>query len=206
MPSKRANFEIWQATNSFIAAAETLFECDAVEFYAPKNQWLRDLWLACKFARGVSARKVRLIPASMLRPDFQVQLRNGSIMTIEATEVDRPGRRRHDEYRRSRAEGYPLRADPVEDWQGRRLAIPGAVRRAAEAKAAKSYPSGTSLLIYVNLGTYGTWRSELMHEIVANSEPAKHAFFSVWALWSGELFRCWPCLLTSGPSNATPTH
>lgn len=192
MAAGRSDFEYWLPTNTFVAAAEPLFACDAVDFYAARNHWLRDLWLTCKFARGVSARKARLIPARMQRPDCQVLLRNGSTMTFEATEADRPSRRRHDEYKRRAAEGYPSRADPIEDWQERRFAIPRAVRAASEAKAAKNYPPGTSLLIYVNLGTYGTWRAEAMREIIQNSAPARHAFVSVSVLWSGEIFCCWP--------------
>lgn len=187
----RQQLSRWMPAKRFQAEVRVLLNgCDSADFYRPQNQWLRDAYLASTFSEHVHPRLVRLVDESLSRPDFEVQLRNGRSLLIEATEADLPGRRRHDEYRDAKAKGYPLRHDPGEKWKERRDAIPSAVAAAVQRKIWKVYPPDTSLLIYVNLGTYGLWRDEIEKEIRENASLAQAKFKSVWAIWSGRLYRC----------------
>ena len=153
----RQQLSRWTPAKLFQAEVRGLLNnCDSADYFcAPENQWLRDAYLASKFSEYAHARTVRLVDESLGKPDFEVRLRNENCLLIEATEADLPGRRRGDEYRDAKAEGYPLRHDPGEKWKERRDAIPGQVAAAVERKLRKSYPTDTSLLIYVNLATYG---------------------------------------------------
>ena len=191
-PQTLASLQQWRPRTHFVAAVDTVTDCNPVEFYSPRGQWLRDAWLAARFAEAVAAREVRLTPPPLTKPDFEVVLRNGHVVSVEATEADLPGRRRGDEYKKWAAEGYPVRTDPIENWVERRAAIPLALQRAAERKARIAYPSGTSLLIYLNLGTYGSWRGDVECNLATWTKPASRAFRSVWVYWSGRLYSCWP--------------
>lgn len=193
-PQTLAYLQEWRPRRHFTVAVDAASDCDPLVFYSPHRQWLRDAWLASRFAEAVAARSVRLIAPPRTRPDFEVLLRNGHVLKVEATEADMPGRRRGDEYRKWAAEGYPARADLIENWVQRREAIPAALRSAAERKAAGGYPPGTSLLIYLNLGTYGRWRTDIERNFATWTKPANRAFSSVWILWGERVYRCWPSI------------
>jgi hypothetical protein len=111
-------------------------------------------------------------------------------------EADLDGRRRGDEYRDWAKNKFVARADPSDAWEKRRdefpFAIERVVRKKVEKKQAGKYDDTVSLLIYVNLGTYGLWREELELALIERTRLAADQFHSVWAWWDGRLYRCWP--------------
>lgn len=190
----REKLEQWTPTAHFQQAVD--FRCAAIDsadyFCSTANQWLRDAYLAARFASYSRARTVRLVPRPARYPDFEVQFPNGKIMRVEATEVDLPGRRRGDEYRNQKRAACSLMHDPDSSWERRRDAIIPGIKGAVERKSKKDYPPGTSLMLYVNLGTYGAWQADIERQFSTCADFGSSPFTSVWALWGGRLYRCWP--------------
>lgn len=195
----RADFEQWQSGKLFTRRyREIASQVDSADYFCkPEHQWLRDTYVASEFAEHVSAAAARLVPRPANRPDFEVRLRNGKVLSLEATEADRDGRRRGDEYRQWKSQGYPLLKDTNDDIEARVNALPSAVRSAVERKCNIQYPPGTGLVLYVNLGTYGASREVLEKQLVVCTACGRGHFAHIWALWSGKLYRCWPIQPTS---------
>jgi hypothetical protein len=145
--------------------------------------FLRDAWIAGRFADVLSSHMVRLIPDE--RPDFEIQTA-GQIQQFEVTEADMDGRRRGDE-----PDGPEIEADPVENWRKRFEAIPAALDRVVKKKLLKDYPPEVGLVIYVNLGCYGAYVSEGLPILRDGTRPAKEKFKVVFVMWEGTLYRFW---------------
>ena len=190
----RKKFEVWWPTRCFEREIRNHpdGQNSADVFNDTQKKWILDAELAAQFAVATHARRVRLVPQPLERPDFEMLLRNGQLMRVEATEAMMEGRRRGDEYRAAKAAGYPISHDPGECWGTRRAAIAERVKCVAAKKAAKDYPPGTSLLIYVNITTHGRWRAEIENEIVESTRIARERFLSIWVLWDRRFYRCWP--------------
>ena len=63
--------------------------------------------------------------------------------------------------------------------------------RVAEAKAKKAYPRSTRLVIYLNIGEYGTRQREIEGAMADSTAVAKEAFAQVWVLWKARLYLVW---------------
>jgi hypothetical protein len=160
-------------------------------YWAGGTQWLRDAWLASKFATATNADSVRVVPESP--PDFEIEFRSGRVLPFEATIADLPGRQMAKEHIDLARSGSTYRSDPFEKWELRRELVPSSLESACLRKCKnRKYTSDTSLLVYLNLGTYGLWRSEIQRELIEHTKIARHCFHAVWVLWSGEVYRCWP--------------
>jgi hypothetical protein len=156
-------------------------------FNQPGVQFLRDAWIASRVATGLSAGQVRLWPGN--QPDFEVVV-GAKALLFEATEADKPGRKRGDEYLQSEEEARP---DPVSEWRQRFEMIPKALEKAISKKVKKHtlYPPGTNLIVLINLGCYRVSLSEGVPLLYQHTSAAKRVFRGVYALWEGYLFHCW---------------
>jgi hypothetical protein len=188
----KQEFESWLTTAEFSEKYDAIAgTIDSADFFCSSRiQWLRDAWAAAQYAQLSGAVKVRLISDEW--PDFEVQHSNGELERVEFTEADVPNRKRAEEYRNDKMRGYPVEADPYQDWVARRKKIPDALRAAVEKKARKLYGGAkrVSLLIYLNIGTYGEWHDEIIGEIHTFTAKAHDIFAAVFVLWNGELIRC----------------
>lgn len=152
-------------------------------------EFLRDAWLASKFGQLRGCGAVRLVPAADRWPDFEAR-RLGEVERVECVEADLPGRRRGDEYRR--AEGCPtVENDPVDEWIARASATPTALANAISRKLAKKYPPGASLLVYLNIVSWGVGQAQIEAAMGKATEPALAHFRRVWILWEGRLHGPW---------------
>jgi hypothetical protein len=152
-------------------------------FRQPGLTFLRDGWIASRVADALSSDSVRLVRDE--RPDFEIRSK-GKIEQFEATEADMDDRRRGDE-----PDDPCLQPDPVENWRKRFEAIPAALDRVIAKKIHKGYQPDVNLVIYVNLGSYGTYVSEGLPILRDGTSPAKDKFKRVFALWEGSLYRFW---------------
>jgi hypothetical protein len=59
------------------------------------------------------------------------------------------------------------------------------------AKAKKNYPKSMRLLIYLNIGEYGTMQKEIEGAMADSTAVAKEAFAEVWVLWKARLYLVW---------------
>lgn len=179
-----------------------------VDFWSPQSQWLRDAYHAERFAALTSARAVRLFEGSA--PDFEVRYNGGLTLAVESTLADLPDRKIAEERRVWADAGRPLQADPVEDWKSRRNAVSSALAASISKKEKKydegAYSIGTILLIYLNLGTYDQWREEIERDIASTAALCNRKFRSIWVLWSGRLYRAWPCLSVGTGDTFRPGH
>jgi hypothetical protein len=157
-----------------------------------------------RVARNTGARALRLRPEGKLEPDIDIRLRNGRVLSFQKTIADIEGRKMGKEHRDWVRSGGKPRHDPVGNWWTRRQQVGPALTRAIGRKAAEGYPPETRLLIYLNLGTYGTWRDEIEADIVRFSAPGLQWFASVWVLWDGRLYRAAPNPFLGSPGMFRP--
>jgi hypothetical protein len=194
--SEKAAFQQWQSAKAFEANwRDATANRNSAELFGAKLSWFRDVYCAKKCASLMGVRRLRLSPQDEKSADFEVQLRNGEVLPFQTTVADSEGRKIGLEYQDWRDEGYPPSHDSGEDWWRRRLEIAPALLRAVAKKAPKPsrrYSPDMRLLIYLNLGTYDSWREEIELEIATCAAPAALWFRSVWVLWSGRLYRCAP--------------
>jgi hypothetical protein len=122
---------------------------------APKFGFWRDGYIAFHTARSLGASHVRLIAEP--QPDFAVCIGNDEFL-YEATELLKPERKRHDEYRATAASGNPTQNDPQENWVTEPDFL-GALLNSATSKSLKNYPLGCRLVIYVNVGWINSSKS-----------------------------------------------
>ncbi len=155
------------------------------------DDFVRNAYVAGKFAKARDLERVTLRDEP---PDFVLKHENGVDCFFEATEALDPYRRRDYEYReimaKERAGLSTVQHDPVENWLTPEKAGQW-LRAAAFKKAKKQYPSGTSLVIYLNGSEYGTMRDEIVAAIVPGTEPAKDNFKEIWVLWDSRAYLAW---------------
>jgi hypothetical protein len=204
-------FTNWQSLKSF--------EDKYNQFVRERREPPRDVWAtdsshafregfaAIRCARNIGARSLRINPEDAKEPDIDIKLRSGGVISFQETIADLEGRQMAKEHRDWAAAGRAPRPDPVKDWWARRQEVGPAITRAIDLKSAKKYPPQTRLLIYLNLGTYETWRDEIEADIVRFSAPGLQWFASVWVLWEGRLYRAAPnpFLGTPGTFRPNPT-
>ncbi len=147
--------------------------------------FLRDAWIAAKFAEKRQAELVRLVAEPW--PDFEIR-KNGENELFEAVEADDPKRKRGDEIRKS--EGQTTH-DPVEDWIVRAEQIPLWLKSACQKKADKRYGERVNLIIYLNPGEYGIRQEEIESCFVSATRDAKEDFLCVWILWKARAYLVW---------------
>jgi hypothetical protein len=164
----------------------------------------REGFVAIRVARIIGARSIRINPRDSKAPDIDIQLRNGGAFSFQESLADCKDRHMVREHRKWVADGNKVMPDPASEWLARRREIGPAISRAIELKASKNYPPTTNLLLYLNLGTYGTWRDEIEADILRFSEPGPNWFRSVWILWEGRLYRAAPNPFLGSPGTFRP--
>jgi len=184
----------WQEPEQFFGEVEALLEPfdDDVIFTNPKFQAHFDAFIAGKLAvirNTHEPTRVRLVKAEA--PDFELNVQ-GEIEPFEATEADRAGRRRGDEYRlaaENREQGLPKELEmfsPSEEMERAREAIP----RVIENKAKKLYSPPPHLVVLVNLTTFG--EIPPVPELVDLTAQFQNSFASIWLVWGHRAVRTWP--------------
>jgi hypothetical protein len=149
------------------------------------------------YSRHYSGVQVRLIPGGDRRPDFQLRAAGASELTFEATEADRPGRTRGDDYRKRRAVPREQRALEHVDWNqmiADQDIVAGVFAARVQAKADKSYldEAGNTVTPHLLI------RDNLHHEheataLAAMVAPCRDAFPSIWVLAPDmRLIQLWP--------------
>lgn len=154
----------------------------------------RDAWVAETYAKLTNASAVRLVTSQ--RPDFELQYRD-DIKAFEATEIDRPGRRRGDEFEASllaKAAGLcDIADDPPENWLTPKTAE-AALKAASQSKANKPYPAECGLVIYLNWSFYAfdNFEARAIECVMSSATSvAASAFCTVDILWQSRLYRVW---------------
>jgi hypothetical protein len=164
-------------------------------FAQPGIEFVREAWVAAEFGEQRSACAVRLILKE--RPDFGLRFDDGEIESYELVEVDRPDRRRGEEYAALAAAGFPPYNWPVEEWATAEEAF-RSVRMRSEIKSKRAatlatkgtpYPEGTRLLFYVNLCDFGAHTREIENVFSVAVEPVRKWFSSIWILWRNRVYR-----------------
>lgn len=194
LPSEDLLYE-WRAPKTFarvLAGLRATYGAEHLFTVPVLNRSHRELWGACEFCKKSSTRKVRMTRVDAKSSDFEVMLRDGTLLMLQFAETDVPGRRRGDEYRARVGLPTRIEADPYSEWVARRDKIPEALENCIRKKATKGYASDVSLLIYLNISTYGEWSTEIKCEMIAAARKFGSGFRSVWVIWSNNLYRAWP--------------
>jgi len=166
------------------------------------NNFHREIWALCAFCRAASVREARMVRNDSREADFEVKLRDRArtIVRLQFTEADLPGRKRGQEYQKGARNLGGFTGDPEAMWLQRRGIIPKAIRSCICRKSKTPYPDNVGLLIYLNINTYGEWRSEIESKIASSTMHCmqhlglakRKAFRSIWVLWGDHLYRAWP--------------
>lgn len=163
---------------------------------APRYQRVREAYVGGFFAmiRDQHAdAPVRVKLEADRFPDVNVRI-SDSMLLFEVVEVQRPDRRRGDEYREDAdraARGLPPRvrsADPLFEQRAAALGIANAL----ESKASRHYHPAPRLLVYVNLWLISNMDDTLLNDIREAATPYRDAFPELWLLWKANVIRCWP--------------
>jgi hypothetical protein len=181
----RAALERWQTPAEFRAKVEELAEPIKSEplFNRTKVRFLMDAMALAEFVKLRPTQQVHLVEEKEQWPDGQMGTPQ-SPLDIEITEVLEEGRKRGEEYRK---DGLP-QDGTAEDWYRRALAIPEQLEKAIERKVRKSYPEKCTLLVYLNMSTYGILRKETEAAIAAIKAKYANDFREICVLWQEKLF------------------
>lgn len=157
-------------------------------FNQPGLEFLRESWIAAKFAMGRNAEEARLILDT--QPDFELRV-GGSTEIFEATEAKRKDEKRGDEYRKGDAckEG----GGGTKEWEAVEKRVIELGRCAIRNKLGKTYLNHTQLVIYLNPGSeFGTRQEEIKRRfpsIIEDKKEVLEKFDAVWILWNDAVFK-----------------
>lgn len=155
-------------------------------------EFFRDAWIALAMGRSLGADEIHLV--SDLRPDFALGWK-GLFSLFEATEADRPGRRRGDEFKRHIAmygEGAKLTVHvPYESGMTANQAAEW-LTLAAEKKADSRYKGEYGLVILLQPTDFNQWSDDVVKCFPEATEFAAPHFDGVWVLWKGTAWLAWP--------------
>jgi hypothetical protein len=189
----------WQCPDQMIEKVEQIrCQIGAETFF---NQcglsFLREAWCAGRFAKERTASHVRIVHSDP--PDFMIRI-DGRDESFEMVEADIPGRKRGMEYRGLISENPESNCDKdieledyaSEDWIKDKSYVEFAVRAVVSKKCRKMYPPDTSLLILLNISSFGLATPSEIEEVEATlragSVPARAKFQQVWAFWEGRSY------------------
>lgn len=173
----------WQLPERMASSVDALREDLGHQAMLRPGREYREAFIAARFALHRNAELVRLIvPKAEPTPDFAIQLA-GQELWFETTEVDRPGRRRGEEYK----DGVPQTTQlvPGNEWvtPEEYLAVIGT---AVLAKARKAYEKCDGLIIWSNAFPISDWDSLTDDWWAVAARPAISAFDEVWRHHRGE--------------------
>lgn len=189
MTDLRALLTVWQKVADLRRVLEPLINAgDDRTITAPGSSTFRDAYTAMRCAELLGGTEVCLGDDP---PDAWVKLA-GEIRALEITEVQRPGRKRGDEFKRDAAlwESDPSRCLPIDpaDFLSATVFL-GAIAEGSQKKTAIPYASETTLVIYANIRTWSdAWPAieEGLGKAVSN---AKARYREIWVLWNCHVYR-----------------
>ena len=193
-PAQLRSFKLslsqWQSAGAFVERTNELMDSiGAVQFFNDGSlAFARDASVGARLASVSKADEVRLCHGAW--PDYEERF-GTSVEQYEITEALMPGRRRGEEWKQAEADGFPLTHDPGERWVERARAAPRAVHSAALKKAVKRYPPTASLIVYLNIGVYGSLKAETEGALTECTACAKDHFHRVIVLWGDRLYVTW---------------
>ncbi|MBR0895785.1 hypothetical protein JQ616_12550 [Bradyrhizobium tropiciagri] len=181
MADARKALEQWQTPDDFRAKLKDFMPLvkSSVLFNKPNAQFLLDAVTIAELFKYRPLKSVRLAN----QHDGEAKDENG-MFDIEVTEIQRPGRRRGDEYRE---ESPKVTHVPFDPNLGQTVAAE--LANGVQKKADKKYAAKPLLLVYLNLGdAVGELRTEV--EAAINDTKKRHAdaFREVCVIWNGKLY------------------
>lgn len=183
----KREFEKWHSSDSMKKLFdEVSTKLGSENFFNQSGlSFLREAFIACKFASAIEAQKIRLVQDNW--PDFEI-IANGKLLTFEIVEADDPIRKRGLEYRSDTLE---IIDDPIEDWIARSNQAGDWIRSACQWKFEKHYTSGSNLVIFLNMNEWGIRQNEIVSIFPESTEIIKDSFDSVWILWKNKIYNIW---------------
>lgn len=176
----------WYTPEDFYAAVDALGDkfTSHQKFNDPALGFLRDAWTLSRFAKLKGVDRVRLSKRGEQFPDGYVDVA-GVVSDVEIAEALEPERRRGLEYQPNAV--MLVEDDPVEDWDLRLDALPGALETTIKKKVEKRYQPPPILVVYLNIGAYGHRDSEMRTAIYAIKSKYLASFTDLHVLWQGKL-------------------
>jgi hypothetical protein len=181
MADARKVLQQWQSPEDFLSEIEGVMPLveSSVLFNKANAQFLLDAVVIAELS------KLRLLKSIRLADQHDGEAKDESgTFDIEVTEIQRPGRRRGDEYRRDSPMVTHVEFDPN---LGRTVAAE--LAKGVQKKADKNYATKPLLLVYLNLSNAG---GRLGNEVetAINDLKKKHAdaFREICVLWNGKLY------------------
>ena len=174
--------ESWQRPEELLARADRIMDqMGKVDFF---NQgglaFVREAWAAGKFGIERGADAVRLAPNGF--PDFELRV-GSAVESWEFTEADDERRRRGEEM--SAGKGRDS------DYLNVIERAPEELRRVCQIKARKHYGEKVSLLVLLNIPSFGARQQETIESFPVSTAPARNVFSEVWVLWNGRVYPVW---------------
>lgn len=177
----RKALEQSQTPEAFVAKVKSFAPLvkSSVLFNKPQLQFLLDAEAIAEFTRHRVLKSVNLAD----QHDGQATDESGTF-DIEVTEVQRPGRKRGDEYREGRPKVTHVPFDPN---LGQTIAAQ--LAKHIQNKADKRYGTKPLLLVYLNLNDAGGRLGDEVEKAI-NEQKKKHAgtFREICVLWNQKLY------------------
>ncbi len=157
-------------------------------FRDPAYQKQRERWIAAQLGLGLGKMGIDVLirPNDEQKDETDFELKLDGILRFQATEVQKPGRKRGDDYK-ARAE-KPLRPEPYEPQRGMQEG-PDWIASAIEKKAKKHYASKPHLIVYANFDADDLDKKA----IVRKCQPYEGKFLSLWILQNHRVVQLWQC-------------
>ncbi|KAA0124288.1 hypothetical protein CIW48_08145 [Methylobacterium sp. P1-11] len=182
----RQRLSEWLTTAEFQAIVQQASEQVGPHtiFRTPAWSFWRDAWIIGRFADLIGADRAQLTSQIEQYPDGRVRTATG-ILEVEATEALMPGRKRANEYA---PDAPDILHDPQEEWDRRLDTLPSVLDRVICKKVGNRYGLRPTLVVYLNIGAYGSYRDAETRTSVANvKERYASSFTSLHVLRGDEL-------------------
>lgn len=195
----RETLEAVHSVDEFAAKLDELHEQLGMHSVTQHGtDFFRDSWIALKMARSLGADHVHLVNDE--RPDFALGW-SGNFFAFEATEADRPDRRRGDEFKKLIAEyGHEAKLSvhvPYSSGMTPNQAVEW-LELAAKRKADDRYDGSYGLVILLQPTDFNQFSDEVVGIFAKATQAAAPYFDGVWVLWKGVASQAWP------PRNSIP--
>lgn len=167
--------EVFEELYSYIG--DNFFKQAGLEF-------MREAWVASMVGSLSNSSQVRLVEA----PEYDFEMRSGNVVTkFEVTEADLIDRRRGDEFSSNDTQ---TENDSYEQIMVRVNQAHEMLRSAAMKKTEKKekYAFGCALVIYLNLGDYDLFQTEIEEQMETAIAPALAVFENTHVLWKNNLY------------------
>jgi hypothetical protein len=183
----RRSLEVRQSVGDFSKKLEIQPDSEQL-FNDPSAKFIKEAINALTVAKCLGVSRINLIADEW--PDFELEA-GQQVRKFEAIIADLPGRRIGEDYKNMDPGGNTIVDDPAENWRKRAAQIPAALKTAAKKKVDKGYPATSDLLIYLNIGEYGTRQGKVEAILPRCTMVAKDKFRAVWVLWKERLYLAW---------------